>query len=196
MALHQMLFEYPAWLSEWRTNLGSRRLRDADEQVACANQLARLNVMHKSGGPFGAIVVDTLSGELLGCGVNCVLSQGSLFHAETVAVWDAQRCRGSYDLGARLELSCTLAVSSAPCVMCLGAIMWSGIRVLVTGATSADVESITGFDEGPLPPGLQAEFNKRGIHWVPEVLREECCEVLRLYRESGGEIYNGGKGFR
>ncbi|MCK7474293.1 MAG: hypothetical protein MZV49_13640 [Rhodopseudomonas palustris] len=41
--------------------------------------------------------------------------------------------------------------SSQPCLMCLGATLWSGVTRLTYGAAAADVTAILGFDEGPLP---------------------------------------------
>lgn len=191
-----LVLRNPSWLFSLKKKLQTKRYLSASEQMACANELARLNVENQSGGPFGAIVVEAASGALVGCGVNSVVTQGSLFHAETVAIWEAQCSQGAYDLGADPRKKFILVSSSAPCAMCSGAILWSGIRELVTGASTADVESIVGFDEGPIPAELEMEFNKRGIQWISGVMAGECREVLRLYASRDGEVYNGGKGFR
>ena len=191
-----LIFEQPAWMNQFAAEKLNLPLNDPAEQILIANQLARLNVINKTGGPFGAIVVDMQTGKVAGWGVNCVTTYGSIFHAEIVALWQAQKNLGTYDLGGAATAPHCLVVSSSPCSMCLGAVLWSGVRQLVTGATTADVQSITGFDEGPIPDNLSTELEKRGINLIAGIHRVECQEVLSLYKKSGGEIYNGGRGFR
>jgi tRNA(Arg) A34 adenosine deaminase TadA len=96
----------------------------------------------------------------------------------------------NFDLGAAGPGS-ELVTSSQPCLMCLGATLWSGVTRLTYGATAADVTSVLGFDEGPLPRDWQGELNKRGITVAGEFLRAEAVEVLELYKKSRGTIYNG-----
>ena len=55
-----------------------------------------------------------------------------------------------------------LYVTAEPCIMCAGAIMWSGIKRVFYGVNSSDVERITGFDEGFKPDWIN-EFAKRNI---------------------------------
>ena len=57
-------------------------------------------------------------------------------------------------------------------------------------ALAEDVESLTGFDEGPIPRDWEKQFERRGISVRGGILRDEACEVLRFYRESGGAVYN------
>jgi len=196
MSMERLDFEHPAWLQEHKRILESELFFSAEEQIRAANALARLNVEHRTGGPFGCVIVNSQSGAVVGFGVNSVVARGSLFHAETVAIWEAQRRLGHYDLGADPKVSYSLACNAAPCTMCLGAVIWSGVRILVTGASTADVEVITGFDEGPQPKDLEDELRIRRIKWIPGVLSEECRSVLQLYRRNGGQVYNGGRGFR
>ena len=44
-----------------------------------------------------------------------------------------------------------IVVNAQMCAMCLGAVIWSGVKEVCYAATSREVEQITGFDEGPLP---------------------------------------------
>ncbi len=162
--------------------------------MAVACELARLNVENNGGGPFGSIVVDLSSGKIVGYGVNCVLSNGAPFHGEVCAIWDAQSRLGTHDLGRAGLPPFALVTSAAPCAMCAGAIVWSGVRQLVSGARTSDVEGIVGFDEGPIHRDLKSELYKRGINVVEDILRDECCEVLRQYIKSGGVVYNGRSG--
>ena len=125
------------------------------------------------------------SGRLVGLGMNLVVEQtNSVLHAEIVALMTAEQAVGSYTLGAIGLPHHDLVASCNPCAMCLGAALWSGVRRIVTGATREDATAF-GFDEGP----VFAEH--RGIAFVREVLREEAREVLQLYRDRGGVVYNG-----
>ena len=56
---------------------------------------------------------------------------------------------------------------------------------LLIGARSEDVESLTDFDEGPLPADWIGELERRGIAVRRDILREQACAVLRAYGESG-----------
>jgi hypothetical protein len=73
--------------------------------------------------------------------------------------------------------------------MCTGALLWSGVTRLVYAATRRDVETLLGFDEGPLPRRWRSALAGRGIAVAPVRLRRESCAVLRLYREKGSLIY-------
>jgi tRNA(Arg) A34 adenosine deaminase TadA len=79
----------------------------------------------------------------------------------------------------------TLATSSQPCCMCYGASVWAGIDRLLIGARAEDVESLAGFDEGPLPADWQGELVKRGITVVTDLRRDEACAVLAEYGRAG-----------
>ena len=72
--------------------------------------------------------------------------------------------------------------------MCLGAIPWSGIAELVTGARDADARAI-GFDEGQKPGDWQAGLQERGIEVTIDVQRDAAREVLSLYHRQDGPIY-------
>jgi tRNA(Arg) A34 adenosine deaminase TadA len=73
--------------------------------------------------------------------------------------------------------------------MCLGAILWSGVRRVVTGAAREDATRL-GFDEGPVFPESYRYLEARGIRFDRHLLREEAREVLEEYRRRGGIVYN------
>lgn len=56
----------------------------------------------------------------------------------------------------------TLFANAEPCIMCLGAIMWSGVNKIIFSVPSSEVEKITGFDEGFKPDWFE-EMKKRNI---------------------------------
>ena len=85
--------------------------------------------------------------------------------------------------------------SSQPCLMCLGAVLWSGVTNLIYGAAAVDVAAILGFDEGPLPADWPQELLKRGIKVEGGRLRGEAVAVLELYKIRRGTVYNSRRGF-
>ena len=161
-----------------------RDYADADAQVALAIQLSRLNVEHASGGPFGAAVF-TENGRLVGVGVNRVVAHNcSAAHAEVMALTTSQQRLQQFRLNAAAP-GMVLATSAQPCAMCYGALIWAGIDTLLVGARADDVQTLAGFDEGPLPADWRGELERRGIAVHVDIRRDEACSVLRAYGESG-----------
>ena len=153
-------------------------------------ELARLNVDRKTGGPFGAGIFEREGGRLIAIGVNQVESSNcSIAHAEILAIALAQKTVGTYDLGGEQGAAYELVTSTEPCVMCLGAVCWSGVKRVVCGARDEDARRI-GFDEGPKPPNWVGALESRGISVVRDILRKQAAAVLAEYRERGGRIYN------
>jgi tRNA(Arg) A34 adenosine deaminase TadA len=153
-------------------------------------------VENGSGGPFGAAVFASAGGRLLGAGVNRVEPLTcSPAHAEMMAVAFAQKNLRTWDLGSDAACPAELLASSQPCLMCLGAVLWSGVTRLAYGAVAADVTASLGFDEGPLPADWRQELQKRGIAVEGETLRAEAVSVLELYKKKQGTVYNGRQGF-
>ncbi len=161
-----------------------------EERMHLVITLSRLNIEHKTGGPFGAAVFEQESGKLIAAGVNIVIAANcSIAHAEIMAIGIAQQMLGHYDLSSE-EMPCyELVTSTAPCAMCLGAIPWSGVRRVICGARDEDARSI-GFDEGAKPLNWVLSLESRGITVIQDVLREEAKKVLLQYQDSGGIIYN------
>ena len=160
------------------------------QRMRLAIELARQNVLRGTGGPFGAAVFEMTSGTLVSVGVNSVVRlKNSTLHAEMLAIMLAQQRVGSYTL-LRSELPPHELVSSCdPCAMCLGAVLWSGVRRLVTGADRTDACALD-FDEGPIFPESYAYLLGRGVALTRGILRDEAVAVLELYRRQGGLIYN------
>jgi len=190
-----LLLTLPAWLEKI---LAGKDLviPDPEERMRWVIELSRQNVEHGSGGPFAAAVFESDSGKLLAAGVNRVEPLNcSPAHAEVMAIACAQQNLQTWDLGKDAARPAELVASSQPCLMCLGATLWSGVTRLVYGATAADVSTILGFDEGPLPAAWPQELQKRGIMVEADFLRAEAGAVLELYKKKQGTIYNSRKGF-
>jgi tRNA(Arg) A34 adenosine deaminase TadA len=168
----------------------ARRYERDDEKMRVAIALARLNVEHETGGPFGAAVFASDTGRLVGIGVNSVVRlNSSTLHAEVVALMLAERQLASFSLAAPGLPRHELVTSCEPCAMCLGATLWSGVRRLVCGATREDATRL-GFDEGPVFPASYEYLAHAGIEVAHEVCRAEARAVLELYRSRSGPIYN------
>jgi tRNA(Arg) A34 adenosine deaminase TadA len=170
-----------------------------DFDVACADDEARMrvavalahgNVENGTGGPFGAAVFESVSGRLVGVGVNLVVPLNNCaLHAEIVAFMMAQARVGSYTLGAPGMPEHALYTSCEPCAMCLGATQWSGVRRVVFAATRQDASEL--FDEGPVFPASYDYLEERGVSFTGGVLRAEGRAALERYRDRHGERYNG-----
>ncbi|KGM53922.1 nucleoside deaminase [Lysobacter daejeonensis GH1-9] len=191
MLYAQIHLTLPAWVHE---RVDTARAYPGDEaKVALAVELSRLNVEAATGGPFGAAVFDAQD-RIIAVGVNRVLPHAcSLAHAETMAYMLAQARTQRPRLNQTLEgAPCgpiTLATSSQPCCQCYGATVWAGIDRLLIGARSEDVETLTEFDEGPLPADWIGELERRGINVVRDLQRDAARAVLRAYGEQGGLKY-------
>ncbi len=184
--LPDVVISLPVWVENVVDGMGP--LADDDAAMRLAIDLSRENIQRGTGGPFGAVIT-TSDGTIVGVGVNGVTRLlNSTAHAEMVAIQMAQRPLHVYTLRDHPAGSMTLYSSCEPCAMCLGAVLWSGVGRLVTGARREDAESL-GFDEGPVFDASWEHLVRRGIEVRRGVLPEVAREVLQAYREAGGPIY-------
>jgi tRNA(Arg) A34 adenosine deaminase TadA len=178
----------PPWLRTFLATQIPRDFSTPESRMEFAIALSEENVKQKTGGPFGAAIFTLDTHELVSCGVNRVEPESlAIAHAEIIAISLAERHLGRFDLG-RSDME--LVTSSQPCLMCCGATIWAGVRSILIGARREDVESLAGFDEGPLPANWEMEFSRRGISVSVDILRERACAVLEAYRKSGAGVYN------
>ena len=183
-----VLVTWPEWVQE-TVAFGTCYETD-DDRMRLAIELARQNVMRRTGGPFGAAIFEHSTGALLSVGVNSVVRlNNSTLHAEMLAIMMAQHRLGSYTLSGSSSTSYELVSSCDPCAMCLGAVLWSGVRRMVTGADRDDATALS-FEEGPVFPQSYAYLEERGVAIARGVLRQDAAGVLDLYRRQGGQIYN------
>ena len=136
-------------------------------------------------GPFVAAIYDA-DGKLVVKMPNTVVLSGcSHNHAEMNVIRAAQEKLGVYDL---TPFNLRLYSTAEPCVMCMGGIMWSGIKEVYYGVPSASVEKIAGFDEGYKPEWME-QFKKRGITVYGNIEPELGEQALRNYVAKGKKIY-------
>ena len=159
---------------------------DKAEKIILGLQNELSDYIQKGHGPFLAAIYD--KGEnLIAKTANSVMAENcSHNHAEMNVIKEAEHILKTYDLSA---FNLSLYVTSEPCMMCLGAIMWSGIKEVYFGVPSERVEKITGFDEGFKSDWL-AEFKKRGITVYGGIAQTEGEKVLEEYISSGKTVYN------
>jgi len=187
---HRLDIALPGWIDgyvgHWLNERGAM-LDTTEHRMQLAIALSAENVRRKTGGPFGAIVVQEGSGRLLGVGVNLVSRlQISSAHAEILALSLAQKALNTWDLSAAVPTQ--LVTSCEPCAMCFGAVPWSGVRSLICGARREDAEA-AGFDEGDKPVNWTGALELRGIQVRRDVLRDLAIRVLQEYALGDGMIY-------
>ena len=173
------------------------RMPTLEERMAAVIRFSRLNFERGTGGPFAAGVFERDSGAPVLLGVNRVMPlQCSSAHAEVTTLTLAQQKLGTWDLGAAGLPAMQLVVNWRTCVMCYGAVLWSGIRSLVIAGSGPELETITGFDEGPIHPQWKEELERRGIEVVDGLLKDEAVAVFRDFAASGSTVYNARQGDR
>ena len=136
-------------------------------------------------GPFMAAIYDREGHRIVEATNSVVTTNCSHGHAEMNAIRLAEERFGTWDLAPQ---DLVLYTTSEPCMMCMGGILWSGIRKVVYGVPSARVEAITGFDEG-FKPDWKVEFARRGIEVVGPLAVEEGEAVHHEYMRQRKPVY-------
>ncbi len=162
----------------------SKPFESDDEVLAFSVELA-VHSAELKGGPFGAVVTDAVR-KVISVGVNTVIaSHDATSHAEINAIRQAHKVLGMHDLkGCRLYTSC------APCIMCFGAIYWSGIQEVLAAAPKKLAEAI-GFKEGPINEKLWAEAKRdKGITFKIQTPSERDITLpFETFKKFGGQLY-------
>jgi len=139
--------------------------------------LARQGVKEGAGGPFGCVIVK--DGKVVGKGWNQVTSSNDpTAHAEVVAIRDACRSLGSYQLA-----DCDVYASCEPCPMCLGALYWARPRRVVYASTRHEAAE-AGFDDAFIYAEINVPPEGRKIPFT-HVSLEEASAVFRSWKEKG-----------
>jgi guanine deaminase len=110
--------------------------------------------------PFGAVITDE-NGKIVGQGANKVIQNNDpSAHAEIVAI--RQACENLRTF--KLE-ECTLYTSCEPCLMCFGAIHWSGLRKVFYAANKLDA-SESGFTDKNMCEEFSKENKERSLKFL------------------------------
>ncbi len=135
--------------------------------------LATGNARAGRGGPFGAVVVR--DGEIVAEGTNLVTSTNDpTAHAEVVAIRDACRRLGTFDLA-----GCEIYTSCEPCPMCLAAIYWARLERVYYGAGRLDAARC-GFDDERIYEEIGRAAPERSIP-METVMRDEALAAFRVW---------------
>ena len=193
-SLHETVLSLPGWIVG-RVDYDQVYATDED-RMRLAISLAAENVANRSGGPFGAAVFERESGRLIAVGVSSVLRlNNSTAHAEMIALQLAERRIASYRLASEGHPAHELFTSCAPCAMCVGAVLLSGVTRLVSAAQREDARpedrERSDCDEGPVFAARYAGLRARGIVIVDGLLRDEARAVLAESRGRDGAFYDG-----
>lgn len=145
-----------------------------------AISLAEANVMSLKGGPFGAVVVK--DGKIVGSGNNQVTFQKDpTAHAEIVAIRDAARNLGTFDL-----TGCEIYSSCEPCPMCLGAIYWAHLDKLYYASTKDDATAAD-FDDTFIYKEFALPKEERSLPSV-QMMRDDAVKVFDKWVQSENKI--------
>lgn len=122
--------------------------------------LSRGNVL-TGGGPFGAVIARTDTGEVVAATGNRVTADNDpTAHAEVCAIRTACASLGTFTL-----VGYSLFSSCEPCPMCLGAVYWARLDAVYFAATRHDAAE-TGFDDAFLYTELVRPVGERTIPTV------------------------------
>ena len=143
--------------------------------LARAVELSRQNLLSRSGGPFGAVIVR--DGVIIAEGWNEVTSTNDpTAHAEVVAIRRACRAAGAFSLrGAWIYASCE------PCPMCLAAIYWARLDRLVFANSRQQAASI-GFDDALIHDEIALPLARRSIPTV-HLASDDAAAVFREWSQ-------------
>ena len=155
-------------------------MKSSDSFLNEAFNEAFKSVRNNVGGPFGAVIV--MDGKIIGSGGNRVSSQNDpTAHAEIVAIRDACRTIGNFDLtGAVLYATCE------PCPMCLAAIYWANIKKVFYSLTRHQAEEI-GFRDNHIYNELALKNEEKTIHFQ-QVDHPMSDELFREWNEKKNKL--------
>ena len=132
---------------------------------------ARNGIAHNDGGPFGAVVVK--DGKIIGKGHNRVAKNNDpTCHGEMEAIRDACKTLSTFDLS-----GADIYTTGQPCIMCLGAILWSNINHIYFGCTIAENDLI-GFRDDIFSQTLQINMDKLADK-ITQIDHEECLQLFK-----------------
>jgi tRNA(adenine34) deaminase len=130
--------------------------------------------------PFGAVVVDA-SGQLVGEGHNTVRSSlDPTAHAEVVAIRDAWRRVGAWQMlrGSTLYSSCE------PCLLCSFVITQIGFRRVLFAARGTDVpgyKPLLGADLAKAAAWVNAQPDWAPLAVIADFMRDEALQMIAVF---------------
>jgi tRNA(Arg) A34 adenosine deaminase TadA len=169
---------YPQWLLDI---VAPGQVYPSDRDIMTRTiELTLTGLQRGQGGPFGAIIA-TEQRKIVAVGHNEVQQAfDPTAHAEIVVMRRATQLlkRSTLDdaYGARLRLF----TSCEPCAMCVGAIFWARLPMVIAATRKEDAQSAGMRQEFAV--ATAAFFAQTQITYRPDFLREEGLEIFRLFR--------------
>lgn len=160
-------------------------LRKAIENIT---EIVQKTSSSQQGGPFGAFVYKSALKdeadeyiEVIATGTNGVTNDNDpTAHAEIVAIRNACKMLNTYDLSGY-----SLYATGFPCPMCLGAIIWAGIKNVVYSQTLEDAQEL-GFKDKEMYEEVftfpQGDNNYVSICRIPNAKMDE---IYNSYKKEG-----------
>lgn len=150
------------------------------EAMNIAVQEAYEGIEKNHGGPFGAVIINPKTNEIIGKGHNHVLDKHDpTCHGEMEAIRDACKKLGTHDLSGY-----DIYTTGEPCPMCLGAIMWANINNVYYGCNKEDTNKIGFRDED-----FYKRIKNHNIGIEHEEFRKLSIEVYKHYEKLNRKRY-------
>ena len=121
--------------------------------------------------PFGCIIMDHNSGELLGSGFGTEAPDDPTRHSEIAAIKEACRFRKGTLTG------CTIYSTHEPCLMCTGAILHAKLSFVVWGSYRTDLPEL--FRAYDLHAERRWTLTSSPPVTIGGVLRQDCVDLFR-----------------
>ena len=121
--------------------------------------------------PFGCVIVDGETGEVLAEGLNDA-EKSPILHGETAAVMDLFEKRPDVDTS-----NLFLYTTAEPCPMCAGAILWSGIPRVIVGTGLGTIRAL-GLRHVNVPCDEVSDRASFGGFGVERGVLEAECDAL------------------
>lgn len=142
--------------------------------------------------PFGALLADA-DGKILARACNASKAKKTrggtgdvTRHAEMELI------RKTSDIDLETRKLCTLYSSTEPCVMCAGAIYWSGVSRVVYGASVDDMVKVSGPGGFDIPIEKLYSMGREGTRKIECVGPILCDEAMKVHKECG--VWMGSNG--
>jgi guanine deaminase len=118
--------------------------------------LSREKMRTGCGGPFGAVIVETKTSQVIAEGWNQVTSTNDpTAHAEIISIREAAKTLGRFHLAGY-----TIYSSCEPCPMCLSAIYWAHLDGIYYANTRHEAAAI-GFDDSLIYREISTPLDQR-----------------------------------
>lgn len=122
--------------------------------------------------PFGSVIVDLNTKKVVGEGFNLTATKNPTCHGEMVAMNNCPDVSTGFKW-----LDVCLYTTAEPCTMCISAIIFAGIPLLVYGTDIPFLKS-QGYFQMPLRSAQMVEYAGKGPRIVAKVLEKECNELF------------------